>query len=728
MGSRLIILAVVLLLASPETSMSQAAQDKFAKFKYQLSREAMIDFSGFVGAEGEEREKLNAIRAEFRELYDASVYSDPARSWYQDAFLSGFIFAFDRAFYDYKTGRYKIDELLDDAVKEFGKYDHVVIWVSYPRLRIDERDQFDLHYDMPGCIAGWREVIDKAHARDVKVFIAYNPWDKESEVPEDSHAQKLARLARAIGADGIFLDTMAGADPSFTNTIGELNPNIVYGTEGMPSRIPSWGTFIGGWHSLAVSHEPSYWDERTPPPTTFYKARWLEPRYSLSGVNRDAEYLAPLIKYCFFHGYGYLVWENIFGWWNPMNFQDRALMKKCVFLLRQHNKAFRDMNWQAFIKTQIEGVYVNQWQDRQKTVYTIFNDTSKPVDNVLFTVEEDESKAFYDVWNGRAVSPVARDGRMGIICEVDAHCVGCVVAQPNYLSPPQFYIEPDDLYESFYRRPPSTDDLKTHTTSRPYTKLGQGSVPGMVHIPGGIFTMHVCHNVHRFLEGGCYGDMSTRLSKSHPSRTFYLQPYYIDRTEVTNEMYKEFLERSKYAPGDTTNFLKHWTKPADSQGKPWRWNYPEDRADHPVVWVDHADASAYADWAGKRLPLEEEWQYAAQGPQLYNWPWGNEFVPAKCNTNSSDTTPVDQFPDGASPFGCLDMTGNVWEWTYRIWDDGHCRFALLRGGSYFRVEGSHWFPASGAQPCQVHEKMLLMYPGLDRCANIGFRCVMDAKK
>ena len=158
---------------------------------------------------------------------------------------------------------------------------------------------------------------------------------------------------------------------------------------------------------------------------------------------------------------------------------------------------------------------------------------------------------------------------------------------------------------------------------------------------------------------------------------------------------------------------------------------PAALADHPVVYVDIDDARAYARWAGKRLPTEEEWHLAAQGTDGRKWPWGNEEpTQERVNLTGDGTLPVRSCAEGRSPYGCYHMSGNVYEWTESCRNDRHTRFVMIRGGSWFDTKAdpsrySHWYTDGGPQPCNHHAKFIRMYPGLDRCSTIGFRCVRD---
>jgi len=136
--------------------------------------------------------------------------------------------------------------------------------------------------------------------------------------------------------------------------------------------------------------------------------------------------------------------------------------------------------------------------------------------------------------------------------------------------------------------------------------------------------------------------------------------------------------------------------------------------DHPIIYVTWYGARAYAQWAGKKLPAEEEWEKAARGIDGRAYSWGNEFDKEKCNTDESKighTTPVKRYKEGLSPYGCLDMTGNVWEWT-DSWQqyEGKRNIVVLCGGS--------WLNDHGLARCanRLDGISILRHPA------IGFRC------
>ena len=197
-----------------------------------------------------------------------------------------------------------------------------------------------------------------------------------------------------------------------------------------------------------------------------------------------------------------------------------------------------------------------------------------------------------------------------------------------------------------------------------------------------------------------------------------IKPFLIDRYPVTNAEFKKFLDAAGYHPKDDHNFLRDWHA----------GTFPEGWANKPVTWVSLEDARAYAAWAGRRLPHEWEWQYAAQGTDGRTYPWGNSWdehaVPSPYKgRNLPGPADVNAHSSGASPFGVLDMVGNVWQWTDEFIDD-HTRAAIVKGGSYYQPQGSMWyFPQ--AYRLTEHGKYLLMAPSKDRAATLGFRCVLD---
>jgi formylglycine-generating enzyme required for sulfatase activity len=162
-------------------------------------------------------------------------------------------------------------------------------------------------------------------------------------------------------------------------------------------------------------------------------------------------------------------------------------------------------------------------------------------------------------------------------------------------------------------------------------------------------------------------------------KTVELPAFEIAKYPVTNEQYKVFLD---HYPG--LRPPEHWINGL----------FPSDKARHPVANISWHDAQACAKWYGLRLPTEQEWEKAARGTDGREYPWGDAFDPKKCNcfeSGTGDTTPVGAYPSGASPYGVMDMAGNVWEWTSSEWGDGYDT-CVLRGGSWNST--SYWLRAS----------------------------------
>lgn len=169
-------------------------------------------------------------------------------------------------------------------------------------------------------------------------------------------------------------------------------------------------------------------------------------------------------------------------------------------------------------------------------------------------------------------------------------------------------------------------------------------------------------------------------------KTLELPPYWIGRFPVTNAQYKRFLEAN---PQHRVPFIDaDWAKPYNWDQKSRA--YPAGKADHPVVLVSWNNAKAFCDWAGLRLPSEQEWEKAARGTDGRVYPWGDEWVDGRCNTREAGTggtTPVGRYsPQSDSPCGCADMAGNVWEWTASWYDKEQTR-RVLRGGSWNKYQG-----------------------------------------
>lgn len=300
--------------------------------------------------------------------------------------------------------------------------------------------------------------------------------------------------------------------------------------------------------------------------------------------------------------------------------------------------------------------------------------------------------------------------------------------------------------------PPTLSPTPSPTVTVVITTVRETDGAVMVYVPAGDFLMgsdldqaeaafRACNAVLR----GCERKW---FVAEMPQHMVYLDAFWIDRTEVTNRQFEAFVQATGYRTGP------------EEQGSGWvftrsevqevlgaNWRHPEgpasdiaSRMDHPVVQVTYDDAWAYCRWAGARLPTEAEWEKAARGTDRRVYPWGDQADGSRyniCDRNCpadwqdletddgySGTAPVASFPSGASPYGALDMAGNVLEWVADWYaEDYYARSPASNplgpeGGEYRGLRGGSWFGyglnARVAFRGRINPNAAL--------GNIGFRC------
>ena len=645
--------------------------------------------------------------------YDGSRYDKPALQWTQSSFMQPQMMVEERYFYDPVEGKYTVDRYLDDLEKRYGGIDSVLIWPTYPNMGIDNRNQHDMIRAMPGGLAGVRQMIADFHRRGVRVLFPMMMWDQGTQDPGKPWPEAVAEIMAEIGADGINGDTQDGVPLAFPQAADKIGHPLAFEPEAQPNdeevawNLLTWGEF-----------------QSFPFVPSVDRYKWLETRHMVNISDRSNRSKTDNLQFAFFNGVGWNSWENVWGIWNGVTARDGEATRRIATIERAVAPLLVSAGWEPFYPMHRYGVFASRWPLGDKTVWTIVNRNEYDVDGLQMSVPvQDDGVRFYDLYHGQELTP-DRDGKKAVLSfPMEAHGYGAILAVRGEADAATIQLMAKT--KTMTARPLASYSnewkvLPQHLVEIASTKPSNTLPSGMVEVRGADFTFKV-EGIE--IEGANDIGVDLQYPWENAPRRFHEQhmqvkSFYIDKYPVTNREFKKFLDATHYHPKDDLNFLRDWTNGM----------YPQGWANKPVTWVSLEDARHYAEWAEKRLPHEWEWQYASQGTDGRMYPWGNPWEPGAVPAPDYGRTmrgpdDVDAHPTGASPFGVMDMVGNVWQWTDEYVDE-HTRAGVLRGGSYYQPQGSKWYFPQVYRNDQ-HGKLLLMAPSKDRSGALGFRCVKD---
>lgn len=640
-------------------------------------------------------------------------YSLPALEWIHREFMQPQMMVQDRYFYDPVKHQYTVGRYLSDLEHRYGGIDAVLIWPTYPNMGVDARNQLDMVRSMPGGYAGVRKMVEQFHSHGVRVLFPMMMWDQGTRKPSEPWPQVIADEMKAIDADGVNGDTQVGVPLSFVMASARNGHPLAFEPESSPdNEAIRWDVLNWGQYRF-----------QSVPTVDLY--RWLNPLHMVNIQDRWGRNKTDDLQYAFFNGEGWESWENVWGIWNGITPRDGEATRRVATIEREEWRFFESPQWQPYFPMNFFGVFASRWSLRDKTLWTIVNRTEYREAGPEMCVSGGVGTHYYDLYHGAELIPRLEGNARVLSFPIEAHGYGAVLAIQGAAD--------SHLLEFLARMKAMTAQPLSSYSDRwkpllqtmvqiPKTAPVTAAPAGMVKVPGGWFDFKVRGTE---IEGSNSIGVDVQYAWEDSPRRYHqdwmkVHPFFMDKYPVTNEEYKKFLDATGYHPTDDYDFLKDWKHGI----------YPTGWGNKPVTWVSLGDARAYAHWAGKRLPNEWEWQYAAQGTDGRIYPWGNTWNPdavPPVDKGRTLTGPADVQgnPAGASPFGIMDMVGNVWQWT-NVFEDAHTRAAILRGGSYYQPQGSIWyFPQ--AYRNDEHSKYLLMAPSYDRSGTIGFRCVRDAQ-
>ncbi len=355
----------------------------------------------------------NGLKKVFREKYlydldafDNTLFEREDLQWVRHAYVAGLNFAWDKDFYDHDPGRYTVTDYLEAGKEIFGGYDIYALWPTWPRLGLDERNQWDHFRDLPGGLAALRALSEAMHDDGTRLFICFNPWD-ESTRKEDPY-KGIAAIIEATDADGVVLDCSGKSNLRLQEVADSIKPGVIMYSEGMAVVKDMPGIVSGRVHNAIYLS----------PPLNLNKL--IKPGFAIFRVLDNSDrHLKRELAISFFNGYGNEL--NTMGPGSDEEVKDDLrFLGKTTLIMRQNSHAFLSGDWTPLIPSLHDSVWVNEWPYENKTLYTVLSFDPAGHNGPLFEIDVKEGYHYVSLWHHEEIDPVEIDNRHFLPATTDA--------------------------------------------------------------------------------------------------------------------------------------------------------------------------------------------------------------------------------------------------------------------------------------------------------------------
>jgi len=339
-----------------------------------------IEFE-IIGLRGGWPEAFDRFREVWQSDYELSEYRRKDLKWFNDCVVHNFCFLYGNEGFDFGKKRVDVEKLLKSG-EDFGGYDTVTIWNSYPHLGVDKRSQWDYYDDFPGGRQALKEMVDEFHKHGVKVFLPFLPWDRGYDESTRTMSDNLAKLIEDTGADGVHLDTMETLPDCYRKKLDKLRPGIVLTSENHPMKKRPLEIITTSWDE--------FWTAGCMPQIDIL--RFMLPCHIAPAVSRwyRKEDKDKLINYAVFGAEPIVIWQDVFGRWMPYTEKQKAKIKLWKKVYLENKSVYQGSRPIPIYPVKPKNLYCNLFSadDGSQDIYSLYNDTDSSIDGEILTLAD----------------------------------------------------------------------------------------------------------------------------------------------------------------------------------------------------------------------------------------------------------------------------------------------------------------------------------------------------